>query len=72
MRGGVANLMVWILLLVAVSCAKPAQSGGLGVFNPRGLEGRLALANRVNGSTTTEGQPQRPAAVATPTAAPSR
>lgn len=38
------------LLLGLLGCSKPAQLGGLGVFNPRGLEGRLALADRVNGS----------------------
>jgi hypothetical protein len=44
------------LVLVACSgtvwgCAEPLQSGGLGVINPNGLDGRLALVNRVRGST---------------------
>lgn len=31
-------------------CAEPAQLGGLGVLNPNGLAGRMALAGRVNGA----------------------
>jgi len=34
---------------ISIGCAEPVQRGGLGVFNPRGLEGRLALANRATG-----------------------
>jgi hypothetical protein len=38
----------------ATACAKPAQLGGLGVFNPRGLEGRIAMSNRVNRATSAQ------------------
>jgi hypothetical protein len=40
----------WIavgILLPTMGCAPPAQLGGLGVFNPRGFEGRLALTDRL-------------------------
>jgi len=30
---------------IVAGCAKPAQLGGLGVFNPNGFEGRMALAS---------------------------
>lgn len=41
----------WLLLLVLAAaptgCGKPVQSGGLGVFNPNGFEGRVALAGKL-------------------------
>jgi hypothetical protein len=36
--------------LTLLGCAEPAQLGGLGVLNPSGFAGRMALAGRVNGS----------------------
>jgi hypothetical protein len=44
---------------------KPAQTGGLGVFNPNGFEGRVALAgkladNRVGGEETAMAKPEAP------------
>lgn len=36
--------------VLLVGCMEPNQMGGLGVFNPSGFAGRLALASRVNGS----------------------
>jgi hypothetical protein len=39
-----------LLALSAASCAEPAQLGGLGVFNPNGVNGRMQLASRVSGS----------------------
>jgi hypothetical protein len=47
-RGGFALGAVWLLILPLCGCAKPQQLGGLGALNPNGLEGRMALAGRVN------------------------
>ena len=47
MKGCRVPLTLGLLLLLLFGCAKPAQLGGLGVFNPNGLEGRMALASRV-------------------------
>ena len=52
---------VWLLVLLQSGCAEPAQLGGLGVFNPRGLSGRMAIANRVNGSAARQSQQVQPA-----------
>ncbi|MGE5786795.1 MAG: hypothetical protein ACM3ZE_19535 [Myxococcales bacterium] len=41
--------LLCVLWLVG-GCAEPAQLGGLGVFNPNGLAGRMTLAGRVNGA----------------------
>lgn len=45
----------WVLCFVvawSIGCERPVQRGGLGVFNPRGLEGRVALAGQyVHGRT---------------------
>jgi hypothetical protein len=40
---------LWLLGLVVLtsSCAKPQQLGGLGVFNPNGFEGRMALVGEL-------------------------
>jgi len=37
---------------IVAGCAKPAQLGGLGVFNPNGFEGRMALASEYRESRT--------------------
>lgn len=43
----IAQALGLLALVAAVpGCAKPAQLGGLGVFNPRGFEGRVALAGQ--------------------------
>ncbi|MGC4068042.1 MAG: hypothetical protein QM784_26015 [Polyangiaceae bacterium] len=34
-----------------VSCAEPAQLGGLGVFNPHGLAYRVSVQNRYRPTT---------------------
>ncbi len=47
MNGGRVPLALGLLLRALTGCAEPAQLGGLGVFNPNGLEGRMALASRV-------------------------
>lgn len=44
-----AKPLPWLLPLALAGCAAPAQRGGLGVFNPNGFEGRMALASRANG-----------------------
>ena len=44
-----AKPWLWLLLLALAGCAAPAQRGGMGVFNPKGLEGRIALASRASG-----------------------
>jgi hypothetical protein len=36
--------------LLALGCVEPMQLGGLGVFNPNGVNGRMQLASRVNGA----------------------
>lgn len=47
MKGRRVSLALGLFTLALFGCAKPAQLGGLGVFNPNGLEGRMALAGRV-------------------------
>jgi hypothetical protein len=46
-KGRRASSALGLLLLTLSGCAKPAQLGGLGVFNPKGLEGRMALARKL-------------------------
>lgn len=46
-----------VVIGTTIGCAKPVQSGGLGVFNPVGFEGRIALAGEysANGSAPNNG-----------------
>jgi hypothetical protein len=51
--------VLWVLLLVVAlvttaGCAKPVQSGGLGVFNPAGFEGRMALAGAYSANRSSQ------------------
>lgn len=45
----------WVLGFVVAGtcgCEPPVQRGGLGVLNPRGLEGRVALAGQYTRGST--------------------
>lgn len=62
--------LVWSLGALA-GCAEPAQLGGLGVFNPSGFAGRMALASRVKATPSGETEALPSAAPsAAPTASP--
>ena len=40
--------MRWlVLMLVLAGCSKPQQLGGLGVFNPKGIQARLEHRERL-------------------------
>lgn len=55
-------MLALVALVVTTSCAKPAQLGGLGVFNPQGFAGRMALAGEYaeNHGLQTASHPDKP------------
>lgn len=62
-------LWAWAAVSVlTTSCAQPAQLGGLGVFNPRGFEGRMALAGRLHAAPASPERSRAPNASETATA----
>jgi hypothetical protein len=40
------HLVLSVVFLCLPSCSPPVQRGGLGVFNPQGFQGRVALVGQ--------------------------
>jgi hypothetical protein len=58
--GPSAGRFALLLALAAAACVEPAQLGGLGVFNPNGVSGRMQLASRVDAAGAEKAQRNEP------------